>query len=106
LSTCTDRDVCRCAAITFGPPSETSGEARGFSFVYSGNFLVEAELSEMGRLRCCIGMNPMGLQWHLLPGMVHRAVRVSRMIVSKHTLYRAHTVTLPTLLTLMERVTE
>jgi alpha-galactosidase len=72
----TNRNACHCAAITFGPPSETSGEARGFSFVYSGNFLVEAELSEMGRLRCCIGMNPMGLQWHLLPGIMHRAVRV------------------------------
>ena len=56
-------------AISIGTPSETSGEVRGFSFIYSGNFLVEAELSEMGRLRCNIGINPMGLQWHLLPGL-------------------------------------
>jgi hypothetical protein len=41
---------------------------RGFSFVYSGNFLVEAEVNEMGRLRINIGIHPMGLQWHLPPG--------------------------------------
>ena len=41
---------------------------RGFSFIYSGNFLVETELSEMGRLRCNIGIHPMGLQWNLVPG--------------------------------------
>ena len=57
-------------AICIGPPSETSGEVRGFSFIYSGNFLVETEVSEMGRLRCNIGIHPMGLQWNLLPGAV------------------------------------
>lgn len=40
-------------------------QTKGFSLVYSGNFLVEAELSEMGRLRLNIGIHPMGLQWHL-----------------------------------------
>ena len=55
------------AAITIGTPSETHGEVRGFSFIYSGNFLVEAEMSEMGRLRVNVGINPMGLQWHLMP---------------------------------------
>lgn len=50
-----------------GVPSETSGEVRGFSFIYSGNFLVEAEMSEMGRLRVNVGIHPMGLQWHLMP---------------------------------------
>jgi hypothetical protein len=57
-----------CAAVCTGPPSETSGEVYGFSFVYSGNFLIEAELTETGRLRLNMGINPMGLQWHLLPG--------------------------------------
>ena len=41
---------------------------RGFSFIYSGNFLVEAEISETGRLRLNMGLHPMGLQWHLMPG--------------------------------------
>ncbi|KAJ1430460.1 Melibiase-domain-containing protein [Ochromonadaceae sp. CCMP2298] len=57
-------------AITLGAPSETTGEVRAFSFIYSGNYLMEAEVSEMGRLRCNVGINPMGLQWHLTPGQV------------------------------------
>ena len=56
-----------------GVPSETSGEVRGFSFIYSGNFLVEAEMSENGRLRVNMGLHPMGLQWHLMPGSPHLA---------------------------------
>jgi alpha-galactosidase len=56
-------------AVCNGPPSETSGDVYGFSFVYSGNFLIEAELTETGRLRFNMGINPMGLQWHLLPGI-------------------------------------
>ena len=51
--------------MTLGPPSETHGEVKGFSLIYSGNFLVEAELSEMGRLRLNMGINPMGFQWRL-----------------------------------------
>jgi alpha-galactosidase len=57
------------AAICIGRPSETSGEVRGFNFIYSGNFLVEAEITETGRLRFNMGLNPMGMQWHLLPGV-------------------------------------
>ncbi|KAJ1430462.1 hypothetical protein B484DRAFT_418779 [Ochromonadaceae sp. CCMP2298] len=57
-------------AISIGAPSETTGEVRAFSFIYSGNYLMEAEVSEMGRLRCNVGINPMGLQWHLTPGQV------------------------------------
>jgi len=55
------------AAVTIGPPNETLGEVKAFSFVYSGNYLIETEISEMGRLRCNVGINPMGLQWHLTP---------------------------------------
>lgn len=53
------------AAITIGPPNETQGEVKGFSLVYSGNFLFEADLSELGRLRINMGIHPMGFQWHL-----------------------------------------
>ena len=38
---------------------------KGFSLVYSGNFVFEAELSEMGRLRVNMGIHPMGFQWNL-----------------------------------------
>ena len=55
-------------ALTIGPPSETTGEVKGFSLIYSGNFLFEAELSEMGRLRLNMGIHPMGFQWYLKKG--------------------------------------
>jgi alpha-galactosidase len=41
---------------------------KAFSLVYSGNFLVEAEINEMGRLRFNMGIHPMGLQWYLKQG--------------------------------------
>eukprot|EP01031_Cornospumella_fuschlensis_P036624 gene36624-44427_t len=56
------------ACITIGAPHESHGEVRAFSLVYSGNFLWEAELGELGRLRVCMGLHPMGLQWHLQTG--------------------------------------
>lgn len=54
--------------MTVGPPSETFGETKGFSLIYSGNFLFEAEVNEMGRLRLNMGIHPMGLQWFLNEG--------------------------------------
>ena len=56
------------AAITIGSPSETQGEVKAFSLVYSGNFLFEADLSELGRLRVTMGIHPMGFQWHMSSG--------------------------------------
>lgn len=53
--------------MCIGQPSETHGEVRGFSLMYSGNFLAEAENTETGRLRFNMGIHPMGMQWHLLP---------------------------------------
>jgi alpha-galactosidase len=58
------------AAITVGAPSETHGETKGFCFIYSGNFLVEAEVNEMGRLRVNMGIHPMGMQWYLKEGEI------------------------------------
>lgn len=57
------------AAVTLGTPDENTGEVRAFSFIYSGNFLVEAEYGELGRLRINIGIHPMGLQWNLKQGI-------------------------------------
>jgi alpha-galactosidase len=51
--------------ITVGPPSETTGEVKASTLIYSGNFLVEAEVNEFNRLRINMGINPMEFQWHL-----------------------------------------
>ncbi len=67
-------------AITFGTPSETHGEVRAFSMIYSGNFLFEADIAELGRLRVNMGINPMGFQWELQQG------KIQTMICIKHDL--------------------
>jgi alpha-galactosidase len=40
-----------------------------FFLLFSGNFLLEAQLNETGRLRLNIGVNPEGMQWHLKQGI-------------------------------------
>jgi alpha-galactosidase len=47
---------------------EESGEVYGFSLVYSGNFLAEAEVDPFGIARVRIGINPSGFAWTLEPG--------------------------------------
>eukprot|EP00667_Euglena_gracilis_P003193 EG_transcript_3201 len=54
--------------LTPGPPAEDHGEAFAFNFVYSGNFLLEVEQVETGRLRCSGGIHPDSFSWALSPG--------------------------------------
>ncbi|KAF4993378.1 hypothetical protein FGRMN_6528 [Fusarium graminum] len=48
--------------------TESSGEAWGFSLVYTGSFSVEVEKSHQGLTRALVGMNPCQLSWPLRPG--------------------------------------
>jgi alpha-galactosidase len=48
--------------------TEDAGEAIGFSLVYSGNFLAEAEVDPFDTARVRIGVNPEGFAWRLEPG--------------------------------------
>jgi len=77
------------AAVTVGPPSETQGEVKGFSLIYSGNFLFEAELGEIGRLRVNMGVHPASLSWYLKPQGIFNtpeAVRCFRRGALRHRL--------------------
>ena len=47
---------------------ENSGEAIGFSFVYSGNFIAQAECDTFGRLRVLMGISPNRFTWPLSEG--------------------------------------
>ncbi len=47
---------------------EFQGEAMGFSLVYSGNFLAQAEADTYGAVRMTLGINPRGFCWDLEPG--------------------------------------
>jgi len=48
--------------------NEFEGEAIGFSFVYSGNFIAAAEGGTHGRLRVLMGINPDRFTWPLSKG--------------------------------------
>jgi alpha-galactosidase len=48
--------------------TEEHGEAYGFSLVYSGNFLAEAEVDQLGTTRLRLGIHPDGFAWTLAPG--------------------------------------
>lgn len=48
--------------------TEQSGEAYGFSLLYSGNFLAQAEVDNYNVLRVTMGINPFGFRWKLEPG--------------------------------------
>ena len=50
--------------------TETQGEVIGFSLIYSGNFLAQAEVDVWGVTRVIMGINPFGFSWKLEPGAV------------------------------------
>lgn len=47
---------------------ENNGEVYGFSFMYSGNFVAQAEVSQHGTTRASIGINPLLFEWTLNSG--------------------------------------
>ncbi len=48
--------------------NQDRGLAWGMTFVYSGNFLAQAELDQNGRVRAVLGIHPEGFSWRLEPG--------------------------------------
>ncbi len=55
-------------ALRRATTDEAHGEAYGFSLVYSGNFLVEAEVEPYGTTRVRVGIEPSTFSWRLEPG--------------------------------------
>ena len=50
--------------------TESIGEVYGFHFIYSGNFLAQAELDQFGNVHAQIGIHPDTFAWRLAPGEV------------------------------------
>ncbi|MBQ9153091.1 MAG: alpha-galactosidase [Solobacterium sp.] len=48
---------------------ENSGLCYGFSFVYSGEFLMEVEKDQVSQTRLVLGIHPANFSWKLDPGM-------------------------------------
>ncbi|GKX31622.1 alpha-galactosidase [Vallitalea longa] len=77
--------------------TEENGEVFGFNFVYSGNFLGEVSVSETGRPRVLMGINPLNFSWQLKPEemfqtpevvMVYSSNGLGEMSREYHSLYR------------------
>lgn len=81
--------------------TEESGEALGFSLVYSGNFLAQVQVDQNGFSRVLMGINPAWFSWELKPGdafqtpeavMVYSDRGLNGMSRCFHRLYRARLV--------------
>ncbi len=76
---------------------EFQGEVMGFSLIYSGNFLAQAEVDTYNVTRMMIGIHPLGFSWCLNPGeefqtpeavMVYSAEGMNGMSQTFHRLFR------------------
>ncbi len=76
---------------------EERGEVMGFSLIYSGNFLAQAEVDNWDTTRVTIGINPFGFDWKLAPGetfqtpeavAVYSSAGMGAMSRTFHRLYR------------------
>ncbi|MEW9700206.1 alpha-galactosidase [Paenibacillus sp. SI8] len=77
---------------------EVQGEVFAFSFVYSGNFVIDAEVDSMHSTRISIGINPFDFMWRLQPGerfqspeavLVYSNNGLGAMSRTYHSLYRS-----------------
>lgn len=77
--------------------TETDGEVYGFSLVYSGNHIEQAETNYFDIVRVCVGINPFGFEWLLSPNEEFQAPEVvltysdrgfGKMSETYHKLYR------------------
>ncbi len=80
------------------------GEAYGFSFVYSGNYLFQAQVSQFDSVRVQVGINPQNFKWKLEAGasfqtpevvMVYSAKGLNAMSLAFHDVYRNHLIRSP-----------
>ena len=78
---------------------EFSGEAIGFSFIYSGNFIATADADTYGRLRFVMGIHPDRFSWPLAKGeefvtpevvMSYSDAGLNKLSQSYHRLFNNH----------------
>ena len=81
--------------------TEDNGEVYGFNFVYSGNFLAQAEVDQFNNTRVTMGINPFDFSWKLDAGesfqtpeavMVYSSEGLGDMSRTYHELYRTRLV--------------
>lgn len=91
-------------AILEHTATQTRGDVYGFSFVYSGNFRMQAEMNQFGSVRVTVGIEPEDFSWKLASGesfqtpevaMVYSAEGLGGMSRAYHDLYRKHLIRSP-----------
>ena len=83
---------------------QNKGEVYGFHLVYSGNFLMQAEIHQFGSVRVVAGINPEDFSWKLEAGetfqtpeaiLVYSGEGLGGMTRNFHALYRNHLIRSP-----------
>lgn len=91
------------ALVTEGA-TQDAGEVYAMNLVYSGNFMVQEEVSQFNSVRMTIGLNPDDFCWKLEPQesfqapeavLVYSAEGIGGMTRSFHDLYRKHLIRSP-----------
>lgn len=86
-------------ALATKEANEDVGEVYGFNFVYSGNFIAQAELTQFDTVRAVMGIHPTDFEWQLKAGecftapevvMVYSSEGMGGMTRTFHDLYRNH----------------
>ncbi len=91
-------------ALVTPETTQETGEVYAMNFVYSGNFIAQAEKSQFDSVRMVMGIHPEGFTWKLEPGekftapevvMVYSSEGVGKMTRTFHDLYRSHLIRSP-----------
>ncbi len=91
-------------ALVTPETTQTTGEVYAMNFVYSGNFIAQAERSQFDSVRMTMGIHPEGFCWKLAPGEQFTAPEVvltysdeglGKMTRTFHELYRTHLIRSP-----------
>ncbi len=91
-------------ALVTPETTQESGEIYAMNFVYSGNFIAQAELSQYGNVRMVMGIHEDYFCWNLRPGemfqapeavLTYSAQGLGRMTRNFHDFYREHIIRSP-----------
>ena len=91
-------------ALVTPETTQSTGEVYAINFVYSGNFIAQAEKSQFDSVRMTMGIHPEGFTWKLEPGekftapevvMVYSSEGLGKMTRTFHDLYREHLIRSP-----------
>ncbi len=91
-------------ALVTPEATQETGEVYAMNFVYSGNFLAQAELTQFGQVRMTMGIHPDQFCWNLRPGesfqapeavLTYSAEGLGLMTRNFHDFYRGHLIRSP-----------